>query len=271
MSDMLAAGACTLGILPAPVRSRVFGVEFTPLSPAQALAALAGREPAAPFAFMVTPNAQHVVQVNRDPARWGPVYHEAAWLCLCDSQIVHRLAALGGTPLPLCTGSDLTAALFEHGLRPDDSLTIIGCEPEVVARLRARWPALRICHHNPPMGFEHDEAAMLACIHFVERHSARYVFIAVGSPRSELLAARIAARGLASGVGLCIGSSLHFLTGARQRAPIWVRRSGLEWLHRLVLEPRRMWRRVFLESLPLFRYALPEITARRLGLAGGAR
>ncbi len=253
------------GQAPMLPRQWVFGVGYTPLGLEAALDSIAARPAAAPFAYVVTPNAQHVVVLNREAARLGPVYHDSAWLCLCDSQVVRRLAALAGTPLPLCAGSDLTVALFGRALAPGDVLAVVGCEDEVLDQLRAAYPAQRFLHHNPPMGFEHDEAAVMACIQFVERNPARYVFLATGSPRSELLAARIAARGLALGTGLCIGSSLHFLTGARQRAPRWMCELGLEWLFRLVQEPRRLWRRVVFDSLPLFRYAAPALLARALG------
>ncbi|MFX8035998.1 WecB/TagA/CpsF family glycosyltransferase, partial [Acinetobacter baumannii] len=87
----------------------------------------------------------------------------------------------------------------------------------------------KLALHQPPMGFIKDPAAVEGCIRFVLDHPARYVFFAVGAPRSELLAQRIAERGGATGVGLCIGSSLHFLTGMVPRAPGWMRRLALEW------------------------------------------
>ncbi|MGG5888694.1 WecB/TagA/CpsF family glycosyltransferase [Falsiroseomonas sp. HC035] len=252
----------TIPATAAPPRRRVFGVDFTPVGLEDALALAAAREPAAPFAFIVTPNAQHVVLLNRAPAEWAPIYHRDSWLCTCDSQVVRRLAALAGQELPLCAGSDLTAALFARVLQPGDRITVIGCEPEVIERLRAHVPRLGIAHHNPPMGLAANPAAMQACLDFALLHPARFTFLATGSPQSERLAAAIAARGGATGIGLCIGSSLHFITGARRRAPAWMRRAGLEWLHRLVQEPRRMWRRVFVESLPLLALAAPEIARR---------
>jgi exopolysaccharide biosynthesis WecB/TagA/CpsF family protein len=255
----------TILALEAPERRRVFGVDFTPVGLEGALALVASREPAAPFAFIVTPNAQHVVLLNRAPAEWAPIYHRDSWLCTCDSQVVRRLAALAGQDLPLCAGSDLTTALFARVLEPGDRITVIGCEAEVIDRLRARFPAIAIAHHNPPMGFATDPRAVRACLDFVEQHPARFTFLATGSPQSERLAAAIAGRGAATGIGLCIGSSLHFITGARRRAPAWMRRAGLEWLHRLLQEPRRMWRRVLVESLPLLALAAPEIARSAWG------
>lgn len=55
-------------------------------------------------------------------------------------------------------------------------------------------------------------------------------------------------RGDCTGVGLCVGASLDFLGGKARRAPRWMQRVRLEWLHRLAQEPRRMWRRYLVEG-----------------------
>jgi exopolysaccharide biosynthesis WecB/TagA/CpsF family protein len=103
------------------------------------------------------------------------------------------------------------------------------------------------------MGFIHDEAAIQAAVGFVQAHPARFVFLCVGSPQQERLAARIQATGGATGVGLCLGAALEFVTGAKRRAPAWMQRAHLEWLHRLGSEPRRLWRRYLLEAPRLLR------------------
>jgi exopolysaccharide biosynthesis WecB/TagA/CpsF family protein len=89
---------------------------------------------------------------------------------------------------------------------------------------------------------------MQEAVEFVLAHPARFVFLAVGSPRQEMLADAIRATGRATGVGLCIGASLEFIAGARRRAPRWMQHTGLEWLHRLVGDPCHMTRRYLLDS-----------------------
>ena len=88
----------------------------------------------------------------------------------------------------------------------------------------AAWRAP--AHYDPPMGFERDPVAFAATVAFVRDNPARFVFLAVGSPRQEYLAAAIGAAGGATGTGLCIGASLEFLAGARRRAPRFMRRIG---------------------------------------------
>jgi exopolysaccharide biosynthesis WecB/TagA/CpsF family protein len=83
----------------------------------------------------------------------------------------------------------------------------------------------------------------------------------VGSPRQEILAAAIAATGRARGIGLCVGASLEFLVGAKPRAPVWMRRAGLEWLHRLAGDPAGLGRR-YLRDCPAI---VPLLLSERFG------
>lgn len=243
----------------------VFGVRIARLDVAGAAEAIAGRAPEAPFAYVVTPNAQHVVRLHRGDAPFRAAY-DAAWLRLCDSQIMRLLVRLlFGRHLPSAPGSDLTAHLFAHLIGPDDAITVIGGNDELVRRLRARFGLTRLALHEPPMGFSADPREVERCVRFVLDHPARYVFLAVGAPQSECLALAIQDTGRATGVGLCVGSSLLFVTGMVERAPLLFRRFALEWLFRLALNPRGHARRVFVDSLPLVGIALSSWWADRLG------
>ncbi|MBN2751646.1 MAG: WecB/TagA/CpsF family glycosyltransferase [Rhodospirillaceae bacterium] len=227
------------------------GIAFTRLGLEAAAAVIAERPAEAPFAYVVTPNAQHVVRINQGDPSFVPAYRDA-WLRLCDSRVLILLTrVLGGPTLPLAAGSDLTARLFQTVIRPDDSLVVIGGDPEMVEHLRRIYGLRRLVSHFPPMGLLHDPQAMDACVDFVVVHPSRFVFFAVGAPQSEVLARRVLLHGGATGVGLCIGASLRFLTGQSRRAPLWIRRLALEWLYRLLSNPRSHFRRVFVESLPL--------------------
>jgi exopolysaccharide biosynthesis WecB/TagA/CpsF family protein len=176
------------------------------------------------------------------------VYQDAA-LRLLDSRVAARVArGLGLQPPRVAPGSDLTALLLAHHLRPGERITVIGMQPQWLAPLVAMRGLAPPFHHAPPMGFDGDPAAFDEAVRFVLDHPARFVFLAVGSPRQELLAAAIQATGRATGTGLCIGAGLEFLSGARTRAPDWMQRASLEWLYRLIREPRRLWRRYLVDS-----------------------
>ena len=94
--------------IPTPIR--LLGLDFDALSQAGVLRLIAARPAGAPFTYVVTPNADHLVRLSRDPATYRPLY-EGAWLRLLDSRVVRRLARLLGLAAPpVVTGSDLIPA-----------------------------------------------------------------------------------------------------------------------------------------------------------------
>jgi exopolysaccharide biosynthesis WecB/TagA/CpsF family protein len=137
-------------------------------------------------------------------------------------------------------GTDLAERALRILAETGDPWTVIGMRSRALDALVARWRLRRPAHLDPPMGFDRDPAAFAAAARFVAEARGRFAFLAVGSPRQEALAHAIAARGGAAGLGLCIGAGLEFLSGTRKRAPTWMRRAGLEWLHRLGQEPGRL-------------------------------
>lgn len=241
---------------------RFLGLDFALLDLAGATGCLAARPPGAGFAYVVTPNADHLVRLARRP-ELAPLYAGAA-LRLLDSRVVARLAApLGLAPPPVVTGSDLTAALFAGGIvAPGEGLTVLGAPAAAVAALRRRFGLAQVAHHDPPMGFDADPAAFEAALAFVEANPARFTLLCVGSPRQEAVAAALARRGRARGIGLCVGASLLFLAGLERRAPRLVQRAGLEWAWRLAGDPRRLARRYLVEDPAVLRLLWREARRR---------
>lgn len=226
---------------------RLLGLDFADTSTALAAALIAGRPPDAAFGYVVTPNADHLVRMHR--SRNLRALYDNAWLRLLDSRVVAEVAHVVGLPTPsVAPGSDLTALLFERYVSPADRITIIGLAVRWLSPLLTRYGLAACAHYDPPRGFERDPAMLAATVAFVLAHPARYVFLAVGSPRQEILADAIRRCGRATGSGLCIGASLEFLAGAHRRAPGWMQRSGLEWLYRLGSDPLHMAHRYLLDS-----------------------
>lgn len=230
-----------------------------------AMRLIAGRSPLAPFAYVVTPNAQHIVLLHRTDSGGLRDAYDHAWLRLCDSQVLRGLGRLlFGLRLPLASGSDLTAALFAQVIQPEDTITVIGGSAELERRLLAQYGLKRLSMHVPPMGYIDDPQAVAQCMAFVREHPARFVFIATGSPQSERLARQMADEPGLTGTGLCVGGSLLFITGITTRAPVLMRKLGLEWLHRLASNPRGHAKRVFVDSLPVIGIALRHLFRMRM-------
>ncbi len=234
------------------------GLDFDPLDTAALLATFDARDPAAPFAYWVTPNVDHVVRLHEERAAdadaiWA-AYRAARW-CSCDSRILAVLARRQGVQLPVVPGSDMTPLILDRLCRPGDRIAVVGGSDPTLAALRALYPALDIVQHEPPMGMRRNAAAIEAAANFVAAARARFIFLAVGSPQQELLAARIVARGDATGIGLCIGASIAFVVGESRRAPRLVQRLHMEWAFRLLADPRRLWRRYLITGPRIFRLA----------------
>jgi N-acetylglucosaminyldiphosphoundecaprenol N-acetyl-beta-D-mannosaminyltransferase len=222
------------------------------------------------FKYIVTPNVHHMVRLLEDPVTMRPLY-EGAWRVFCDSRVMSRLARVSGLRLPVITGSDLTANLIRRATEQRLTIAVIGPTTEACARLQKKYPGLHILSHTPKMGFIRSELEVRKCVDFVVQAHTPLVFLAVGRPQQEILASRIAEHPQARGVGLCIGASIDFLTGAQRRAPVWVQKVGLEWMYRLISDPQRFARRYLLESPRIFYFVWLEWKKNMPGLQLRAR
>lgn len=208
-------------------------------------AALGGR-----FAYIATPNVDHVVGLAREPGR-RPLY-ERAWLLLNDSHVLSSLAARAGVALPVATGADLAEALLDSVIDRREAITIIGGDAESIDELKRRYGLIDVRWHDAPMRLQNNPQAIVDAAAFAAAQRTRFTFICVGAPQQEMIAYAISQRGDATGVGLCVGAALDFLSGRTQRAPKWMRGAGLEWLHRLLTEPARLWRRYLVDGPKVF-------------------
>jgi N-acetylglucosaminyldiphosphoundecaprenol N-acetyl-beta-D-mannosaminyltransferase len=138
------------------------GLVFPPLSLARAAEKISQRPEDAAFDYVVTPNADHLVRLARDPELLA-IYRRAG-LCLLDSRVVAGLARLLGVEVPpVIPGSDLTALLLERHVRLGETVTIVGLSADRVGVLEARYGLGLSAHHQPPMGFADDPAAWRGC------------------------------------------------------------------------------------------------------------
>jgi N-acetylglucosaminyldiphosphoundecaprenol N-acetyl-beta-D-mannosaminyltransferase len=213
-----------------------------------------------PFAYVVTPNAHHVVMIHDQPAKLFPLYCNA-WLSLCDSQIVRALAALQGLSLPLVTGSDLVVALLDeqNAALPGSKrrrFLVVGPDQTAERMLRARYQRATIeVLSAPPRLLERPELQRQVAQACAERQWD-ILLLCVGCPTQELIASVIAKEGRESGVALCVGAAIDFVVGRARRAPRQLQKLGLEWAYRLAHEPGRLWRRYLVESPKIVRIFL---------------
>ena len=194
------------------------------------------------FDYVVTPNIDHLARLSDSSHSdsFAQTYKEAA-LTICDSMVFKLLSKVKGLHIEnVVPGSTLTHYLFTNRITERDHVLIIGCDEQEICAVEERFRHLNIDHISPSMGFIDKPEELEEIIHKVEKLRANYIFLAVGSPQQERLAAHIKEHAKVGAVGLCIGGSIQFLAGSRTRAPRFVQKLALEWLFRLLQEPKRL-------------------------------
>lgn len=247
-------------------RVDLLGVAVDSVTEAQCVDHILAELAAGRGGWVVTPNLDHLRRLVSDPD-----FRElcgGAELAIADGMPLVWASRLQGTPLPeRVAGSSLVSSLARGAATAGRSLYLLGGDPgtaEAAAEeLRRRDPALRIAGTIcPPPGFDRDPAQIAALEQALRDARPDIVYVALGSPKQEQLIGRLRAA-LPGAWWLGIGISFSFLAGTVRRAPRWVQRLGLEWLHRLVQEPRRLARRYLLQGLPF--------AARLLAVSAGRR
>ena len=229
------------------VLTQFLEMNFTPLDMDTVLEAVIAQPADCAFRYIVTPNVDHVVRLQRRRSDLWPAYR-GAWMTLCDSRILAKMARLVGSDLPVVPGSDLTRQMFEKVIGRNDRVAILGGRPDMIAQITDQFGLTNVRHYNPPMGFIRNPKEVRRAAGFVVEAEARYSFFAVGSPQQELLAHRVRQTRGACGIGFCVGASLDFLGGEQERAPMFMQAMAMEWLFRLLSDPQRMWRRYLVEG-----------------------
>ena len=170
-------------------------------------------------------------------------------LVVCDGKPLQWAAGMKSR----VTGNDIvlqTARLSaERGYR----LFLLGAYPGVADRAADRLRELAPASSSPGHTRRHagpsppeQDAEIVAAIQAARPHA---LFVALGAPRQDEWIARHPELGVPLSVG--VGGAFNFLAGETRRAPLWMQRLGLEWAHRLISEPARLWRRYLIDDLPL--------------------
>jgi len=216
--------------------------------------------------FIVTPNVDHICRLRKDAALRA-AYREA-FLVLPDGMPILWAARLAGTPLrEKLSGSDLVPRLSEHAMRRGYSVYFLGAQPGVAAlaanRLQERYPGLRVAGTwSPPRNFGGDPEANAEAVARLREAKPDICFVALGSPKQEIWIHRHCATAEVP-VLVGVGAAFDFIAGRRKRAPVWMQRSGLEWVWRLCHEPRRLGRRYLIEDSRFVVLLLREVIEKR--------
>lgn len=250
-------------------RTEVAGLELDRLTEQQVLAHVLTALRRRQGGWIATPNVDICRAAQRDAGLRDLV--AAATLAVPDGMPLLWAARLRGDPLPeRVTGSSLIFSLSRAAATHGCSVYLLGGAPGVPdragARLAARYPDLIVAGaDSPPPGFDTTREGLEAVRDKLVAAAPDVVFVGLGFPRQERLISWLESALPATWFVAC-GAAIPFAAGALPRAPRWMQSSGLEWLFRLVREPRRLMRRYLVKDLPFAAALLAASAARRAAI-----
>lgn len=221
--------------------------------------------------WVITPNLDQLRQYCQQPSL-RDMYTQAD-LVLPDGMPLVWASRLQRTPLvQRVPGSSVIFTLTQAAAQHEYSIFLLGGKPgaaEIAGRkLLERYPGIRIAGTLcPPMGFEKDPSHIAAIREALATAQPDIVYVGLGFPKQERLIEQVRHSAPAAWF-LGVGISISFVAGDVARAPAWMQRAGLEWLHRMIQEPRRLLRRYAIDDLP---FALRLLAASALHGAVGRK
>lgn len=204
-----------------------------------------------------TPNIDHLVKLQKDQ-EFYEIYQQADYRT-CDSQLLLLASRFLGTPLQeKISGSDLFPAYCKLYAKSNDvKIFLLGGKEGAAEAAQQKINQevdsnIIVDTYCPPMGFEHDPEECAKIIEIINNSEANVLAVGVGAPKQEKWIAQHKNQ-LDHKIKtfFAIGATIDFEAGLTNRAPSWISKAGLEWLYRLLAEPKRLWKRYLIDD-PVF-------------------
>jgi N-acetylglucosaminyldiphosphoundecaprenol N-acetyl-beta-D-mannosaminyltransferase len=250
------------------MRVGLMGLEIDAVTADELISRILGGLDAGQGGWVLTANLEILRQFERSAALRALL--RPADIFVVDGMPLVWAARLQGTPVPgRVAGSDLVPALSAAAAQAGRSVYLLGGLPEAregaELELRRRAPALRVAgSYSPPFGFEHVREELERIRNDLRAARPDIVFVAFSFPKGDRLIAWLRDDFPATWF-IGVGIAFSFLAGDVRRAPKWMSRVGLEWLHRLWQEPRRLGRRYLVDGIPFALMLFADALLARLG------
>jgi N-acetylglucosaminyldiphosphoundecaprenol N-acetyl-beta-D-mannosaminyltransferase len=197
---------------------------------------------------LFTINPEHLYQLQRN-GEFAEAYANATYVS-CDSLYVYQaLRLLGRGVEHRASGSDIVPAYWrKHADNPAVRIFLLGAKPGIAERARRRinesaGREIVVGAHGPSFNFLEDERETSEVIELINASAATCLIVGLGAPKQEIWINKNRAKMPGVKVYMGVGATIDYEADAVRRAPTWMRQNGLEWLYRVVTEPRRYaWR-----------------------------
>ncbi len=207
--------------------------------------------------IVFTPNVDHLMKLQNDQ-EFLQAYNIADYK-LCDSQILMYASRFLGQPIKeKISGSDFFPAFYNfHKQNEQIKVFLLGAAKGVAIKAQEKINGkvrrnMIVDSYSPPFGFENNEAECKLIIEMINRSDATVLAVGLGAPKQEKWIYKYRYQLPNIKIFLAIGATIDFEAGNLQRAPRYISDLGLEWLYRMIFEPKRLWKRYLIEGLPFF-------------------
>ena len=208
---------------------------------------------------LITPNVDHLVKLQTDKDFYD-VYQKAEWV-VCDSKILYVMSKLQKEPLPeAIPGSSFFTAFYEyHKDDPKCKIFLLGAAEGIADKAMKRINEkigrnIVVGAHSPSYGFEKKEKECEELINTVNNSGANVVLVGVGAPKQEKWIMKYKDRMPNVDIWMALGATIDFEAGTLKRAPLIWQKCGMEWLYRCIKEPKRLFKRYFVDDMKFFYY-----------------
>lgn len=201
---------------------------------------------------VITPNVDQIVRIEKDP--YFKEICDNAELILADGHPLLWISKLYGRPIKekIC-GSDLVPHLCSLASKKGYRVFLLGAEEGVAAKasynLERDYPGIIIAGtYSPPYGFEKDAREIDTINNMLKKSEADLLFVGMGVPKQD----RFIYENMQEyqiPMSFSIGATIDFIAGKQKRAPKWMSKHGLEWFYRFLQEPKRLFKRYFIDDL----------------------
>ena len=202
-------------------------------------------------AYVITANAQHIVLLDRD-RRLQEIFDRADLVVADGISLLLAARVYGHSLQERVAGVDMFQTLCCLAAENNLGVFLLGGRPNsahlAAVVLKQRLPALRINTYSPPFDFAETATGLEETAQAIRAAKPDILFVSSGVPKQDYW---IYNHGLHLSVPICVGvgGSFDVVAGVVRRAPLWMQNLGCEWLYRLCLEPRRLWRRYLIGNL----------------------
>lgn len=207
------------------------------------------------YHYVVTPNSDIVVKMQDDPELKSIC--DNADLILTDGQIVVKLSRKTKHPIKerVCMTDfvwDVCDLADEKGYK----VFLFGGKEDVLDKatenLKKKYPTLKIVDsYSPPFGFENNDEQLTEAVRRIKESGADILIVFLGCPKQEKFIANNKDK-YQIPISITMGGCVDFIAGGVNRAPQWMQNAGLEWFYRFLQEPKRMFRRYFIDDMRIF-------------------